>query len=425
MYGRTIVWLLAFLLVLTGLLSAQEGGDAPQILTSDLAKQTPVEENTLTVVFTIVDTDDVVKVTIDGKPQEITPSDTVQVKKNFRFKPGITRITVIAEDEKGNKRTRSYRVAYKAKDSEAEEDKPAQEGEKAKGMTFNVIAELTQEVDTNPTQDLSLPSSVASSIDLKLEGQVPDDEQTDVRTGAGLILSAGLNGLGLFGGIFQSEYAKTANAGLSSTVAFLGGQYRFDGEGKPGWQLTSAYTGVTLKSGSSTILSLSPGYEVQEAVEDGKTVKVYLLDVQMKGYSATDKESVTAYALKRQYSFTDKAGQDTSKSTMALGQTSDGTFTSEQQYFSYDAGWKIQWDSGFMLTPEWGFEYRNYPNDKDILLQDLGKTRLDIPLRFAFGIGQQFLKSFTAMLKYQYLVDISNDSPYERQTYGLVLTGTF
>ncbi|MCH8882294.1 MAG: hypothetical protein IIA41_02210 [SAR324 cluster bacterium] len=83
-----------------------EESQAPQILTSDLARRHVLTEDRISVDFVIVDSDNIVRVTINGEPQQFTPSDTVLITKEFVFTEDRTVIEVTATDEQGNERVR-------------------------------------------------------------------------------------------------------------------------------------------------------------------------------------------------------------------------------------------------------------------------------------------------------------------------------
>ena len=55
----------------------------------------------------------------------------------------------------------------------------------------------------------------------------------------------------------------------------------------------------------------------------------------------------------------------------------------------------------------------------------LGTTRVDNLLRISIGPGWQFTSSWSAVLGYRYLTNLSNKQPYVRQIYGLIVEGAF
>lgn len=422
MTGKKIVLLMAlFCLGFTAQLLAQDGGgDAPQILTTDLASEMEAQSEQITVNFVIVDSDQVTKVTIDGEPQTFDPGDTVLITKEFRFTKGIRVITVVAEDEEGNIKEKTFRVAFGVPLSG--------EGEKKKEddkLTYKVALELKYEVDDNPTNDLSLPMEVGSLG--SVQGVVNDSEQPDNKTSLNVILSGSYGATSGYFGYLTSSYDKAENVNLGTNIMLLGALHKFAGAGKPGFQL--GYTLMDINVGGndySLNQTLAPGFEFQSVDEDGSYKKVLGFDLIMKSFSEGDRDAVTQYTLKYTNNFKDKDKLDSSKGVTALGTSSEGTIESENTFFSYDADWINKWDSGYRLDAGFGFQYRTYPNDAEILTDEiLGTTRVDVPLRFSMGTGWHFTKDISAMLNYKYLFNLSNDSPYVRTVYGLTVKGSF
>lgn len=413
---KQLVWLTVFCLGLAASAWAQD--EAPQVLTSDLALRQEISTSSLTVNFVIVDDDEITKVTIDGEEQEIIPGDTVLITKEFNFTIGRHIIRVTVEDEKGNKRERSYLVAYGVPvELTAEEKKKRQE------IKFGVVFEVRYEVDDNPTQDLSLPFSVSDIGDL--EGVVDDSEQEDNRTVLKALVSGSRGSLSGYLGVVDTSYDKADNKLLNSQVFFLGGTKKF-GAAKQ-ILMGASFSDVNLGGNDyAQQFTVTPGYEFKD--KDGKVTitTVYSLDVTSKSFADTaTRKDTTEYAIKRS-SLTQYSNKlSTHKTLIALGRKSEGTAESEFIFFRSDLDMKHKWDSGIKWDIGFGYQYRDYPNDKDILTDELfGDTRVDNILHFKTGAGMEFGK-LTLMLNYKYTTDLSNDSPYVRQIYGLSLQGIF
>jgi len=406
--------------MVTSSLMAQESGDAPQVLTTDLAERILVEEQELKVDFVIVDTDAITKVKINGVEEKVTPGDTVAISKTFQFEPGVTTIRVEVEDEKGNNRQREYKVYYKVPMEVVEKKSPEK---KAGGVKLTFNFELRAEQDDNPTQDLSLPIPIGGIGDV--EGQVADSEQADSRSTIGIVAGLNWEAIDGFAGYYTTSYGKPENESIGSNVMFLGAVYRFSGKNQPGLQMGYAWTDINLGGNNfSQNHTFSPGFETRVESGDKKVQRVYGLEYQLKSYSDEAREGASQMALKidSRYTAPDK---DSSRRVLQLGTNSDGSKESEYQFIGYKADWALAWDSGFLLQPGWGVQYRTYPNDTSILTTELGSTRLDIPFRFSLGIGMKFLKTFTALFEVKYTADISNDSPYKRTISGLAVQGSF
>ncbi len=415
---KRIAWCAALWMCVAFTATAQEN-EAPQVLTSDLALRQVVTSEKLTVNFVIVDDDKVVKVTIDGEPQNFTPEDTVMLVKEFTFTPGRRVIRVEVEDEKGNKRERTFLVAYgvplaplKAKKEEKREAK----------LRINYVVEGAYEIDTNPTQDLSLPFKLDGE---EVQGVVDDSEQEDTRQTAKGVVSMSTGPWAAFFGFSNTAYSDPDNESLGSFVFFIGGNWS-PGQGE-GFQVAGTYSDVDIGGEDyATLLTVTPGLGYTSSDEDGTQRAALNLEITSKSFDSSERSGVTQFALKWVRNDTDKENLDRSKKTWSLGSASEGTPDSEFSFLGYDADWKNRWESGFRLDIGFGYQYRTYPNDEDIISAELfGTTRVDNVLRFSTGLGWAFTPSIEALLNYRYLVDLSNDSPYVRTIYGLNVKGTF
>ena len=196
--------------------AAQDEGEeslAPQILTSDLARRHILTEDRISVDFVIVDSDNVTRVTINGEPQQFTPSDTVVITKEFVFTEDRTVIEVTATDEQGNERTLQYFVFRPGAQVAAEEP----------GLNYFVRVSLAFEIDDNPSNDLSSPIDIEG---VDVEGVVPDDEQEDSRfvvQALGGVIGDRWNA---FVGVLSQNYSKSENENFNTRMIFLGAGYR-------------------------------------------------------------------------------------------------------------------------------------------------------------------------------------------------------
>ena len=414
MQEKALVLLAALCLGLAFGASAQE--EAPQVLTSDLALRQEVESSTLTVNFVIVDEDTITKVTIDGEEQTIIPGDTVLITKEFVFTRGRQIIRVVAEDEEGNRRERSYLVAFGVP------LEPPPEERKEEKLIIGFVFDVRLEVDDNPTQDLSLPFTVSEIGEL--EGVIDDSEQEDTRTTLKGLASVSQGKYSGYIGFVDTSYSDDDNEFLESQVIFLGGATKFGSDRQ--WILGAALSDIDLGGNDfATLITVSPGYETRDKEEDGTSKTLYGADVSSKMFEDGTRDDGIEWAIKRNYSFLETNKLDTYRGRLALGSRTEGTNESEFFFFRWDGDWANKWDSGFRWDIGLGYQYRDYPNDEDILTDELfGDTRVDNLFRVSTGVGLDFGK-LSLMFNYNYTIDLSNDSPYVRQIYGLSLQGVF
>jgi hypothetical protein len=390
-------------------------GDGPQILTSDLARQTTVTETRMTVDFVIVDTDKVTEVVINGEKQKIQPSETVLVRKEFEFTEPATRIEVTATDEKGNVRTVAYVVLLPG---------AAMAAPKARLRVFDQVG-VRYEVDTNPSNDLSTPIDLGVTV----TGVVPDSQQQDTRTTVKAMAGLGYGKWMAFVGAVQQTYGKSDNDQFNSTVMYLGGAVRSSPAGENAFVAQAVFTDINLGSFDyAQYVTLTPGYEKDSKDSSGTTRSLYAVDVISKNFASSDQKDAINGTLKWDYNSTDPEGEDSFRNVIQLGNSTEGFVQSEYSFIGIDEDWINIWGAGrgFRFDVGWGLQYRSYPND-DPLTKDtpLGNTRVDIPLRFSIGPGWQFTPAWSAVLGYRYLTNLSNKQPYVREIYGLIVEGAF
>lgn len=402
-------------LCLPAALWAQGNGadDPPEILTSDLARKQVVNSDRRTVHFVIVDSDTVSEVYINGERQTITPGDTVALTKELRFQQGRQLVEVVAVDERGNRRERSYLVLYGAEEEEAPE------------LRIRGLVEARYELDGNPTNDLSSPIPIAG---LELDGAVPDEEQTDSRTTLKGTVVASYGGWLGFGGAQMIDYAKSENETLDAQILFVGGGYTAKLSPNTSIPLLVTFSDVNIGDNDyATILALSPGYVVTGTdPDDGDSERtLYGVDVISKEFAESERDAVTQFTLKWNYRAIDPEKQDTYTRRIALGTSSEGREETEYSFAGIDWDWNLNWDTGLKFDVGLGYQYRSFPNDDPLTDEFLGTTRVDNLIRFSGGPGWQFTKDWSAMFNFRYLTDLSNKSPYVRVVYGVVVNGAF
>ena len=391
----------------------EEGANyAPQILTSDLAQETPITVDRLSVYFVIVDSDTIIEVTIDGEPQDFVPGDTVLISKEFFFEDDRTTIRVTATDEKGNTRAKTFLVL-----------KPSARAAPTR-LTWTLSFGVGFDIDTNPSNDLSSPIDLEG---VKIEGVVPDDEQEDTRTNLKAIISLRFGSLDAYLGTQQQTYTKAVNERFNTQVNFVGVGYR-SGEGKAsGFILRYAFTDIQLGTFDYAVLNtISPGYESFSEDADDDLRNVFKLDITAKDFAKESQTDTTLFALKWAHKSTDKKDNDVFRSLIAYGTGDEGLEETEHQFIGLDFDWELRARSGLRVDIGFGWTYRNFPNDEPLTTDTpLGDTRVDNLLRFSLGPGWEFGAGWRAHLGYRYLFNLSNKAPYVRQIYGLNVDGAF
>lgn len=417
------VWSLAAALVLVLAVPVAWGQDKdnnpPQILTSDLALKTVLEHERVDATFVIVDTDNIVQVTIDGVKQAIKPSDTIEVAHTFDFTKDVTRVEVTATDEHGHTGKVVYTV-YKPGVNPATVAGPAGKPK----LQWYANYDVRLETDTNPSNDLSSPIKIQG---ISLTGVVPDSQQTDTRKN---ILATGGISMGnwsAFVGVSKISYGKSNNTPYDVQQTFLGGIGRLPLSQSTAFRVGYTFTDINLGSHDySQQHTISPGFRFVTAGKDYTGSTLLGMDLTLKKFASSLQNNTTDETLKWTYNSTSKDRGARYDRVLAVGRSSEGIDVTQYNFLNASWDWRNRWDSGLLFNIGFGLEYRNYPNDQPLSTDTpLGNKRVDIPGRFSFGLGYQFLPQVKLMGRYQYLVNLSNKSPYLRQIYGIGVNGTF
>lgn len=411
--------------------------DPPQILTSDLALKQMIEDPTKVVSFVIVDSDNISEVTINGKKQEFIPAPVVEITKKFQFKPGKTLIKVVATDEAGNTREKTFLVGF-GKDIKLgleEEKKPTKFSWKANfGFKY--------ESDSNPTNDISTPIEIEG---LDLQGVVPDEEQPDIRTTGNALFSAGYGNLfGYLGGAV-SKYSKKDNELLNSEAAFTGIGYNiplsktydtkcpdFAKNKCPFYKTTNILLNcqfIDINVGEADYSqngTLSAGVEFEKNKKNGKRRHLFAIDYTHKEFAEKERETGSESQFKWKYNSLDAQKLDDFQFKFVAGTGDDGTEESENTFMGMDFDWFNKWEIGLKFDIGFGMAYRNYKNDVPLTTETpLGKTRVDAPIRFSTGLGWGFPFNLKLMYNFKYIFNLSNATPYVRIIHGLFLSYEF
>ena len=172
--------------------------------------------------------------------------------------------------------------------------------------------------------------------------------------------------------------------------------------------------------------TLSPGYELDSSGADGTSRNLLAVDIIMKDFSRSDQKDATQFTLKWDHFDLDLEKQDSLRSVLALGNSTEGYEESDYNFVSLDQDWTNKWSGGFRFDVGYGLAYRDYPNDEPLSTDTpLGDTRVDAPMRISLAPGWQINPKWYVLVGYRYTFNLSNKQPYVRQIYGVTVDGTF
>jgi hypothetical protein len=319
-------------------------------------------------------------------------------------------ITVRVEDENGNLTERKFSVFFGAAPDE-------------KRWVVLGSGELRYEVDENPTNDVGLPFTV-SGVDVK--GVIPPSQRPDNRSTESLNIVATNGAATVFGGGLNQQYDKSINKGLNTTMAFAGAGYRFRMSDVSDFVANFVYSNLNIGSQDYANLgTLSGGYEYRSQDSTYTRRHLFEADVTAKDFKSSSQTDGAVGLLKWDYLRTVPTTRSTYTSLLQLGNATEGDKTSDFNFLGGDWDWRNIWEGGFRWDIGFGYQYRDFPNDKQPITAALGPTRVDHLFRASIGFGWQWVPQWSAMLNYRYLTDLSNKSPYVRPIYGLSVTGAF
>jgi hypothetical protein len=388
--------------------------DAPEVLSSDLGPTQASKTDKITATFVIVGQSPVKSIKINGEAQEFTPADTVQITKTFELKTQRTVITVAVEDDKGNTRERNFVVDYGA-------------APVTKAWSVSGSGTVSYEVDDNPTNDAGLPFTV-SGVDVK--GTTPKATRLDNRETVLANVAGTYGAASVFGGAFRQQYDKPIHKGLNATLAYGGAGYRFKTGENSDFLTNLIYSDLAIGDADyATLYTVTGGFEFRTG--DPKLFKRHTLELDLtsKNFKDRSQKDGTIYIAKWNYFRLNPVTLSNFNFLLQLGDATEGFKETDYSYTGGDWDWRIRWERGFRWDLGFGYQYRNYPNEKQPNLlttqSPFGTNRVDHLLRASTGIGWQWNAQWAAMLNYRYLTDLSNKHPYVRDIYGVTVNGGF
>jgi len=386
--------------------------EAPEILSSDLGPTQISQTDKITATFVIVATSPIKSVKINGETEEFTPADTVQITKTFELKEQQTVIRISVEDDKGNRRERSYVVYYGT-------------APVTKVWSVRGSAEVRYEVDDNPTNDVGLPFTV-SGVDVK--GVIPASKRPDNRSTVSGNLAGIYGGATVFGGAFEQTYDKPVHKNLNATLVYGGAGYRFRMGESSDFVTNLIYSNLGIgEQDYATMYTVTGGFEFRTG--DQKMVKRHTLELDLtaKDFSSSAQKDGSIGIAKWNYFRMNPVTRSDYNFLLQLGNATEGSKLTDYDYAGADWDWRIRWESGFRWDLGTGYQYRNFSEQKTVLTSKspFGTNRIDHLVRASTGFGWQWNPMWSAMLNYRYLTDLSNKAPYVRDIYGLSVTGGF
>ncbi len=420
-----ILWLVALLLLTSGLAWAQEtqADDAPQILTTDLIRKQVLRKATKLVSFVFVDNNDIVEIEINDIPQDFERGKTVMINKKFQFSPGRTLIKVVAVDGAGNSREKSFLVGYKLQDQRLGTDDGDKE-KKAGGLSVAVSASIAAEVDDNPTNDLSSPVKIG---DMELTGEVDDSNQADNRKIVSATVVVAYGSAAVYTGMAVTDYEKEINKFLDSTALYFGGLYNLAFSDTVSLNIGAMVLDINVGGEQfAQNTSLTPSLNFSSKDIKGTYKHSLALKVASNDFAEEGKKDGADTSFSWVWDSADAENLDLFRSTIAFTSKNSATEESECTYYGFDFDWKNRWQSGFKW--DLGFSIMNlaYKNQLPLSTETpLGENRVDLPLGFHNGFGWHFNDKWNLMYNYQYVFNLSNESPYIRSIHGLTINGGF
>ncbi|MBF0351260.1 MAG: hypothetical protein HQM11_09505 [SAR324 cluster bacterium] len=411
---------------------AQSNPDAPQIATTDLLRRQKSSTEILNVSFVIYDTDKVSQVLVNEQPVSFQPAETVVVNQSIKLSQGKNLIQIVAVDEAGNQREKRYLVSYKD-DKELTQEEEKQLGlleedtgsdkKDEKKLNWMVVVGAKYETDTNPSNDVGLPVKIG---DIELTGVIDDAEQEDIRTSLNAMVLFMYDKWTAFVGASNSSYTKSIYESLSSTALILGaGMTPTPTENG----MVFNYLFLDINLGGENYgqnHGFDVGYQFGHAnKKEDVSRHILSLGYTLKLLASNEADTGSEQKLKYEYNNIDKEQLDSHKTVFSYGLNSDGTSESEYSFLTFDFDWFNKWEMGLLFDIGFGMHYRNYPNVTPLSAELLGDTRTDVPIRLSTALGWQFLPAWSVKYGYNYKINVSNKSLYQKTVHGLSIDGSF
>ncbi|MCJ2534405.1 MAG: hypothetical protein LN364_04140, partial [Candidatus Thermoplasmatota archaeon] len=248
-----------------------------------------------------------------------------------------TLIEVVAIDEAGNTRGKTFLVGLGEgiKLGLEEEKKPAR-------FSWKANFGLNYESDSNPTLDISTPIEIAG---LDLQGVVPDEEQTDIRTTGNVLFSGGYGNLfGYLGGAV-SRYSKKDNELLNSEAIFTGIGYYIPFSKTSNILLNGQFIDINVgEADFSQNGTLSAGVEFEKDNEKGNKKHLFAIDYTHKDFAEKERDTGSQSEFKYKFNRLDAEKLDDFQFKFVAGSGDDGTEESENTFVGMDFDWFNKWE---------------------------------------------------------------------------------
>ena len=422
-YRIATALLVTFAFAMTAQAQETASEQGPRVLTTDLMKRQKSAEDKKIVSFVIMDDDLVTAVWVNNQPEKIEPARTVTLTKEFGFKHGRNLISVEAQDERGNKTTVNYLVAFgpgvEVFMETAEKKAAGQEG-----WTISASLDVRYEKDDNPTLDLGLPIKVG---DLDIQGIVDDTEQPDNRISANAMAIALYKGYNIKAGGSMIDYSQEKYRPVELKVAMLGTGYS-PGSLASGWLLDYLFMDIDVGGTDyAQYHTASAGYQWSWKRKSGSFSTHSLAGVYTyKDFAAPENSNGGQEQLAWTFVSLDAEQLDSYRQVLTFGNNQDGTDLSEYSFAGASFDWNNKWKSGVLFDIGFALQYRTYKTDTPLSADTpLGAKRVDLPLGVTTALGWEFVKNWSLALGAEYNVNVSNKSPWVRTIQGVTLKGSF
>ena len=396
----------------------------PRIFSPDLIRKQEIPDSEQVYSFIFLDTDTIVKITINNEEQSFSPGKTVVITRKFEFDQGKSLIRVVAVDEKGNRSQRSFLIGYGEKERQYVSTSADATDDAARPYHWKADVSLGFEMDSNPTNDMS------SAME-PIYGVVPEDNQADTRLVLNGTASTEYGDYNAVGGISAIRYSKSENDFLNTLLMYGGLGYKSYLSNGRSWMLDAMLTDINMGGYDYALVqTVSPGMEFRSRGKRGEYRSLILgLDLIYKDFAIKSRTDGLQGTLKYDFRSLDESKHHLFHHLLALGTSTEGNKPSEYSFLRLDFDWKNTWDSGLRWDFSFGVQHRTFASDTalspDTKLVAVGSKHIDIPFRLEMGIGWKFSERLKMMFNTRYVFNMSNDVSYERLINGLTVSAVF
>ncbi len=378
---------------------------APKIQSLGLRPLSSAKDKVLRALFIIEGDQEIVALTLNGKPVPFDKGKRVVIGGAFILVQGNNRILITAKDRSGAQSVQSYDVAYYPLLGETKSFWPSL---RVKDYTTN----LALLYDSNP------------GLDQLGDGVTLNSRQADQLLEASA--QANWDGLWGFGGALglQLDYYSKYHPDLASEQVFLQAEQGFELADGAAWLF--AYEFRKQNRGGYDFLmrnSFATGMRYLSLNRYGsKRILMLIAQVDLIDFASPLRTDGRDLSLRWDLKEVERGRVYSYREQYALGTRTEGIFRGDHQYLSADWSWREKMLPSWSLGLNVGLEYRQYQDNPST---GSAPRHIETPMELTLKSYHDLPQGYKLTGQVTYVENRSNWAVYQRQVVGISLDKDF